>query len=141
MNPSVLIEQAARDGVNLARSLSGNLKVTGGQSAIQRWLPTLTAHKSHILAELSGASGASRNANPPSIRGHVRLTERQLQAIERLREAPELPRAVVGGSCEDGYRIALAVRTPDGIACAELVIPHDKAQGGIAVMVALNAVQ
>jgi hypothetical protein len=44
------IQQIRDDGVTLALSPSGDLKVGGRPSAVQRWLPDIRAHKPDIVA-------------------------------------------------------------------------------------------
>jgi hypothetical protein len=70
MSPSVLIREAAADGVNLALSSAGAIKAVGDQAAVNRWLPILREHKPAILAalahlDLPGVPPSSRPACPP----------------------------------------------------------------------------
>ncbi|MFB1490873.1 MULTISPECIES: hypothetical protein [unclassified Thiocapsa] len=54
MSADILREVIAA-GVELAINDTGNLKVTGDRIEVDRWLPEIRAHKSELLALLSGA--------------------------------------------------------------------------------------
>lgn len=49
MNPTALIAEAVADGVSLAATVSGTIKVTGRVDAVQRWQPVLSKHKADVL--------------------------------------------------------------------------------------------
>ena len=55
MSAATIIEQAEQDGVMLALSENGNVKATGDQGAISRWLETIRQHKQEIIVTLRGA--------------------------------------------------------------------------------------
>src|SRR4051812_10573983 len=52
MSPTEVITRAAQDGVLIALSLSGGISATGGQSAVDRWLPAIRQNKAAILGLL-----------------------------------------------------------------------------------------
>ena len=52
MNAADMIEQAAVEGVVLALSLTGAIKATGDQFAVDKWLPIIRDYKPVILSEL-----------------------------------------------------------------------------------------
>lgn len=69
----------------------------------------LKAHKPELLLELS------------------RLSEQQQAAIEKLKDTPSLKCAfVVGDSDSNPVRVSVAVRTEDGIAVGDLLVPAEK---------------
>ncbi len=53
MIPQTLIQDATRDGLTLAPTETGTLRVHGPKAVIARWAPTLKAHKTDLLAELT----------------------------------------------------------------------------------------
>jgi hypothetical protein len=76
MSPSVLIREAAADGVNLALSSAGAIKAVGDQAAVNRWLPILREHKPALLAAL-----AHPNLSGVSPEFAVRLSNEDLEDI------------------------------------------------------------
>jgi hypothetical protein len=54
MTPATIIKDAAAEGVMLALTPAGTIKVTGEGAAVNRWLPLLREHKPVILAALQG---------------------------------------------------------------------------------------
>ena len=56
MNPQAIIESATKDGLHLSAANDGHLHYRGKQDVVTRWLPTLKAHKSEILAALTAAN-------------------------------------------------------------------------------------
>ena len=52
MNPAEILERATVEGVSVALSSMGTIRVTGDQSAVDRWLPTIRDNKPSILREL-----------------------------------------------------------------------------------------
>ena len=53
MTSQTLIQDATRDGLTLAPTERGTLRVGGPKTVIARWAPTLKAHKTDLLAELT----------------------------------------------------------------------------------------
>ena len=53
MNPEAIIKEARAAGVNLVLSLTGTIKATGDQVAVDRWLPILKEHKPELLIALA----------------------------------------------------------------------------------------
>ncbi len=49
---TTIIQQALDDGVVMALTATGQIEVTGAQTAIERWLPTIREHKLDILVAL-----------------------------------------------------------------------------------------
>ncbi|MHB8549341.1 MAG: hypothetical protein ACYDAZ_09295 [Thermoplasmataceae archaeon] len=52
MIPQTLIQDAARDGLILAPTETGTLRVHGPKAAITKWAPILKEHKAELLAAL-----------------------------------------------------------------------------------------
>jgi hypothetical protein len=52
MTPGEIIEMATEDGVILALTTDGNVKATGDQAAVAKWLPALREYKADIVDEL-----------------------------------------------------------------------------------------
>jgi hypothetical protein len=52
MNPATIIREAQADGVRLALSPAGTIKVAGDGAAVSRWLATIREHKAALLAYL-----------------------------------------------------------------------------------------
>lgn len=52
MTPETIIREAQADGVSVALSPAGTIKVNGGQAAVNRWLPIIRENKPGILAAL-----------------------------------------------------------------------------------------
>jgi hypothetical protein len=59
MNPAMILNQSAADGVILSLSASGTLKANGDKKQVDKWLPVIRDHKPALVALLS---------NPPSKR-------------------------------------------------------------------------
>lgn len=55
MTPALIIEQVAAEGIRLTLGTAGQLKATGGQVAVTRWLPIIRAQKPAIVAALQAA--------------------------------------------------------------------------------------
>ncbi|MFA6312640.1 MAG: hypothetical protein WCV99_12400 [Sterolibacterium sp.] len=53
MTPRQLLSLAQADGVMVALTAAGRLKLSGDQLAIDRWLGTVGQYSSQIIAELS----------------------------------------------------------------------------------------
>lgn len=49
MKPATIITQATAEGVRLALSATGSVKVTGEHAAVNRWLPVIREHKAEII--------------------------------------------------------------------------------------------
>ena len=52
MSPAEILERATVEGVSVALSSMDTIRVTGDQSAVDRWLPTIRDNKPSILREL-----------------------------------------------------------------------------------------
>ena len=78
MTPAAIIEQAAADGVTLALSPAGTIKVTGDTGAVQRWQAILREHKPAIVAALREA------ANDPGAHRHWMIRFPDLDPIEAM---------------------------------------------------------
>ena len=61
MNPNVLIENARAEGVSLAATDSGTIKVAGRGEIVRRWQPMLREHKADVLAVLLQAANDLRS--------------------------------------------------------------------------------
>jgi hypothetical protein len=73
---SEIIQAATADGVTLALSPTGTVKVRGRPDALDRWLPALRAHKPEVAALLSDLAEIDRwldriEERDPAIREHV----------------------------------------------------------------------
>ncbi len=49
MTPATIIREAQAGGVSLTLSPAGTIKATGGEAAVNRWLPTIREHKAEII--------------------------------------------------------------------------------------------
>ncbi len=65
MKPATIIKQAMADGVSLALTTAGNIKVRGDQAAVNRWLPSIREHKPGIVVALREADNELFTFNPP----------------------------------------------------------------------------
>lgn len=52
MSPAEILERATVEGVSVALSSTGTIKVTGDQLVVDKWLPLIRDHKPSILREL-----------------------------------------------------------------------------------------
>ena len=52
MSPAEILERATVEGVSVMLSSMDTIRVTGDQSAVDRWLPTIRDNKPSILREL-----------------------------------------------------------------------------------------
>lgn len=52
MKPEEILERATVEGVSVALSSTGTVRVTGDQAAVDRWLPVIREHKPNLLNEL-----------------------------------------------------------------------------------------
>jgi hypothetical protein len=73
---SEIIQGATADGVTLALSPIGTVKVRGNPDALSRWLPALREHKPEVIALLSSLAEIARwldhiEERDPAIREHV----------------------------------------------------------------------
>lgn len=64
MKAAAIIKEAQADGVSLALSPAGTIKATGEESAVDRWIPILKAHKPDILAALQEAANDTPGDTP-----------------------------------------------------------------------------
>jgi hypothetical protein len=55
MSPATIIKQSAAEGVILSLSTSNNIKATGDQDQVNKWLPVIRAHKDSIILLLESA--------------------------------------------------------------------------------------
>lgn len=122
MNPATIIKQAQAEGVTLALSPAGNIKATGEQTAVTRWLPLIREHKPGILAVLQDA------VNDPLPDPAVEARRQRVLAI--LAERPGIRYAVLMDNPDtESVILALAIRgaMKDGsiVTCA-LRIPREK---------------
>jgi hypothetical protein len=62
MNPATIIREAQADGVRLALSPAGTIKVTGNKAALERWLPVIRERKAEIIAALKVGAGDTARA-------------------------------------------------------------------------------
>lgn len=76
MTPTTIICKAMADGVQLALSATGNIKASGDQLGVEKWLPTIRAHKPEIIEALQDAANDSDDAVPDD-----RCTCRQCQQL------------------------------------------------------------
>lgn len=53
MSASTIIKEAISDGVNLALTERGTIKVSGEKSAVHRWTPIIKLHKPEIIEALA----------------------------------------------------------------------------------------
>jgi hypothetical protein len=52
MTAEEILERATVEGVSVALSSNGAVKITGDQAAVDKWLPAIREHKPNILNEL-----------------------------------------------------------------------------------------
>ena len=121
MTPAAIIQEAAVDGVMLAKTPSGTLKATGNQAAITRWLPVLRENKPGILAVLEGTEGDLPPPDPT-------IAARRQRVVAMLEAWPGTRYAVLTDrdANPEVVIVALAIR---GRASCELHIPRDKYDG------------
>jgi hypothetical protein len=53
MTPLKIIQTALKDGVSISPDGTGNIKLSGNQAMVDKWLPTIKENKTAILAVLS----------------------------------------------------------------------------------------
>ena len=58
MIPQTLIQEAARDGLTLAPTDKGTLRVHGPKAALAKWAPILKERKAEVLAALNPSPGS-----------------------------------------------------------------------------------
>ena len=112
MTPEEILKLATVEGVSVALSSTGAVRVTGDQAAVDRWLPAIREHKPNILNELH--------------------RERRRTAVLALLEAsPGTRYAVhVEDASTDPVLVAVGVRN---IATFEMEIPQ-KYYGGMELL-------
>jgi len=59
MNAATLITSARADGLNFTVSDSGSVKLSGPQSAVDRWVPAIASNKPEIIALLRQETSAA----------------------------------------------------------------------------------
>jgi hypothetical protein len=121
MTPAAIIQEAAVDGVMLAKTPAGTLKATGNQAAVARWLPVLRENKSGILAALEETEGDLPRPDPA-------IEARRQRVVAMLEASPGSRYAVLTDldAAPSVVVVALAIR---GQASCELHIPGDKYDG------------
>lgn len=60
MTPAAIIREAQADGVKLALSPAGSLKVSGVDVAVARWQPAIRSYKAQIIKALKTKASTSR---------------------------------------------------------------------------------
>jgi hypothetical protein len=119
MTPTMIIIQAQADGVVLALTPSGRIKVTGCEKAIAQWLPIIRQRKSELLVALRLATQCDYDAL-------LDPSKERLQQVEALLHAnPNLTYVLITNKTSDPHNVifALAIR---GRAAFELLIPRDR---------------
>ena len=58
MSASAIIKEAISDGVNLALTERGTIKLSGERSALHRWTPIIKMHKPEIMVALQPATAS-----------------------------------------------------------------------------------
>jgi hypothetical protein len=120
MSPKEIIDQSTAEGLSLAVSHDGNIKVVGDQNIIDEWLPLIRDHKRNIVVLL-------------------RKELKQHRALEMLENDPDKKYAVIVDDAEsDPVLLTVAIRglasfcleIPqayyDGIALLEVIEQHSK---------------
>jgi hypothetical protein len=64
MTPATIIREAQADGVRLALSPAGTIKVTGDGAAVNRWLATIRERKAEIIDVLKVGAGGTAMPKP-----------------------------------------------------------------------------
>jgi hypothetical protein len=121
MTPAAIIQEAAADGVMLARTPSGTIKATGDQAAVTRWLPVLRENKPGILAALEAAKD-----DPPLLDPAI---EARRQRVLAMLEASPGSRYAVLTDLDAAPGVVVVVLAIRGRASCELHIPRDKYDG------------
>lgn len=93
MSTTEMIQQALEDGVIIATDGTGNIKLIGDQTTVDRWLPTIRENKPAILAALTPRQ------TPTPCKGCTRL-----EAVEILGEFINGCLYVAPGLYPDGWR-------------------------------------
>ena len=75
MTPAAIIENAAAEGVNMALTPAGTIKVAGDRVAVSRWLAMLREHKDGIIEALKLGAGDTTSI-PADERIHSSLEDR-----------------------------------------------------------------
>jgi hypothetical protein len=103
MSAAEIIEMATVEGIILTLSNTGCIKVSGNQSVIELWLPTIKQNKAEIINELQRDS-------------------RLKKALETLHDNPDIRYAIeVKDPDTDPVVVTVGIRK---IAVFELAIPH-----------------
>jgi hypothetical protein len=99
MNPALILEQIAADGLTLSVSESGNLYLDGKGSAVSDWPDVIRENKQALLAEL-----------------HAQAT-----LEEQISKAGKKYAVLVDDASTDPVLVKVGIR---GIGTFELAIPH-----------------
>jgi hypothetical protein len=107
LTPKAIIEKIIADGVRLVLTPKGNIKASGNEGAVNRWLPILREQKPGIVAALQSAESvviepAAPNARPvywergTDLTGHIVTWESPLFGLLS---------ATVQEDLQDGVRV------------------------------------
>lgn len=68
MNPELILEQLAADGIRLSVSDDGILKASGQPEAVSRWLPILRENKHDIMTAIRSTDASTIEPAEPNAR-------------------------------------------------------------------------
>lgn len=133
MNPNVLIENARAEGVSLAATDAGTIKVTGRGEIVRRWQPVLREHKADVLAVLLQAANDFRSrrwrvvypgANAIEVICYPDATRADLRALYPCAQVEPLPdhsrRAPTPAEAAEIQSLVSAIAEYEGWAVDEL---------------------
>jgi hypothetical protein len=124
MKLAAIIERAAVDGVSVALSSAGTLKVSGDKAVVDRWVPEIRAHKQQIVAALQEAANVASSwlwrvcysdraprelaCSPPASRAEVMQRNPCAIAAESFEPTPRQPTAPMTADEDRAIRSWLA---------------------------------
>ena len=121
MTPTTIIKAALTDGVSLALSPRGTIKVSGDEVVVTRWLPIIREHKPAIVTALQQAANDDTISEPA-------VEARQERVLKMLRENPSITYAMVADTESDADAVALALAIRGKGTC-EILIPRERYDG------------
>lgn len=116
MNPALILEQIAADGLTLSVSESGNLYLDGKGSAVSDWPDVIRENKQALLAELRARAGQG------SLEDQIKAGKKYAVLVDDASTDPVLVKVGIRGI--GTFELAIPRAHYDGLALLEVIEQH-----------------
>jgi hypothetical protein len=113
MNPALILEQIAADGLTLSVSESGNLYLDGKGSAVSDWPDVIRENKQELLAELRVRAGQA------SLEDQIKAGRKYAVLVDDASTDPVLIKVGIRGI--GIFELAIPYAHYDGVALLEVL--------------------